>query len=185
LAGIAFLVKTMHHKLHAGERVAESAAADVAAMLQEAVGHARALARGLQPVDTLPKGLSVALDRLAADTAELYSVRCHFRCPCPVEIADPSAATHLYRIVQECVRAAVHYAKAKSINISLIRKQGGIELSVTDNATRPSPDHIFGGDMVRDMIHHRARVIGGRILIRRRKSGGVRVTCQIPDLKAA
>lgn len=42
LAGIAFLVKTMHHQLQAGEEVTEQAAADVAALLQQSVKHARA-----------------------------------------------------------------------------------------------------------------------------------------------
>jgi PAS domain S-box-containing protein len=184
LAGTAFLVKTMHHRLLAGEPVSEQAAADVAVLLQEAVKHARALARGLQPVDLLPAGLSAALAHLATDNADMHEVRCTFRCPQPVEIADPTAATHLYRIAQECVRDAIHHAHAKAVTIRLARRNGHIELSVSDDAKRPSKIEIFGGTMVSEMIHHRARMISGRITIHRRPRAGVSVTCHMPAIKA-
>jgi PAS domain S-box-containing protein len=184
LAGTAFLVKTMHHQLQTGQPVSQQAADDVAVLLQNAVKHARALARGLQPVDHLPGGLSAALAHLAADNADLHNIRCHFRCPRPVEIADPAAATHLYRIAQECVRDAIHHAHAKTVTISLSRRNGHIELSVSDDAKRPSKSEIFSGTMVSEMIHHRARMISARITIRRRPRAGVSVTCHIPAIKA-
>ena len=184
LAGIAFLAQKMHRQCQTGKEVTESTAAEVAVLLQEAIMHARALARGLQPVEPLPNGLSAALAHLAADTAELHRVRCHLRVPRPVEISDSGAATHIYRIAQECVRNAVHHANAKNIAIGLFRRSDGMELSISDDVTRPL-SAVFGGDMVHEMIHHRARMIGGQIVIRPRKGGGVRVTCQVPDLNGS
>ena len=185
LAGIALLAQTMHHKLEAGEEIDKQAAGEVASLLQGAVEHARALARGLQPVDALPKGLAAALRHLAMDTSEIFSIRCHFHCPRPVEIADRSAAMHLYRIGQECVRDAVRHAKAKKIEIMLSRKKGGVELTVSDDAPRLPSSGAFAGEMVDEMISHRARMIGGRITIQRRKGGGMRVTCHAHNITSA
>lgn len=185
LAGIALLAKTMHHRIQAGEKVTGGMAAEVVVLLQNAVKHARALSRGLQPVDAVPNGLLTALRHLAADTADIFSIRCHFHCSRPVEVLDSEAATHVYRIAQECVRYAIQYGRARTIDIDLKHTRGGIELSVSHDAAKSLPLDIFRGDMVREMIHHRARVIGGRIVVRARKGGGVRVTCQIPGIKAA
>ena len=136
-------------------------------------------------MDSLPNGLSAALRHLAADTSDTFAIQCHFHCPRPVEIGDSAVATHLYRIAQECVRDTAQYAGAKEIVIALVRRHGRVELSVSDDTTRPSSASVFGGDMVHEMIHHRARMTGGRIVIRQRKGGSVRITCQVPVIKAA
>jgi two-component system CheB/CheR fusion protein len=185
MAGIALLAKTMHHRLKAGEPVTESAAGEIASMLQDAVKHAGALARGLQPVDPLPDGLSAALRHLAADTSELFGIRCLFRCPRPVEIADSAIGTHIYRIAQECVRYAAAHAKAQRIIVRLVKKRGGIELSISDDSTGRCLTEEGADDLTRKMIHHRAQVIGARIDMRPRPAGGVFVTCHIADSKAA
>jgi two-component system CheB/CheR fusion protein len=184
LSGIAFLVQTMHHKLKAGEQVTELAAADVSDLLQDAVKHARALARILHPVDILPGGLADALQHLALDSSEIFSIQCRFHNPRPTEISDPNAATSLYRIARECVRNAAQFPGVKQIVIALTRKNGCCELSVSDDAKRPDSANVFAGDMVHEMILHRAGVLGARIEIHARNGGGVRVTCQIPTLSA-
>jgi signal transduction histidine kinase len=185
LVGIALLAKTMHHRASSGEAISEQAAAEVAALVQGAVRHARAIARGLHPVDSLPAGLTEALRLLAADTAAMFSLSCQFRCHGPMELRDQPAATHLYRIAQECVRYAVHQAKARQIVIALSCKRGRIELTVTYDAIRRQSPRSFVADTAHEMIRHRARIIDGRIAIRRLKGGGMRVTCQVPDIKAA
>ena len=180
LAGIAFLVQTMQQRLQTSGNVVPADAAQITAMLQQAVQHARSLSRGLYPVDPQPNGLVVALRQLAADTADLFNVDCTFECAKPVELDNCSTATHLYRIAQEAVRDAVRHGRAARIRIELSESRGELELSVSDDGLDPSQDGRFTEDMTMGMLRHRARVIDGQLSIHPRAGGGARVTCRIP-----
>jgi two-component system, LuxR family, sensor kinase FixL len=185
LAGIVFLSGTLQRKLQANGKVSPEEAGELTRMLQESVRHARGLARALQPVDHDPHGLAAALRQLADDTAEAYRVSCRFYLPRPLEMPDTETAAHLYRIAQECVRDVAARALAKRIVIRLVRRAGGIELSVEDDGRRSASDRPFAGELVSEMIHHRARMINGQIRLHTRPKGGLRVICTIPDRKVA
>jgi signal transduction histidine kinase len=184
LTGIALLVQTMHHRVQFGQQVTESATAEVSALVQLALKHACTLARGLQPVNSVANGLAVALKHLADDTAGEFAILCQFRCPRLVEIGSSIVATHLYRIAEACVREAVLHARAKRIIITLSRSRGGIRLAVSDDGMR-AQQLIIGGNMVCEMIEHRARMIGGSVTILPSKVGGVRVTCHVRNFEKA
>ncbi len=180
LAGIAFLVQSIQQKVEARGRVSPDEVAKVTALLQDAIRHTRGLARTLHPVEPLPFGLSVALRDLAAHTADTCRIACTFRSRNPVEIHDPSTATHIYRIAQDAVRDAVRHGKADNIVIELLRNRSGIQLSISDNGIKLSEDGRLREDKVLWMMQHRARVIGARVHAQSCR-GIVRITCDIPD----
>jgi len=180
LAGIAFLVQSMQRTLEASGTCTPAQAAQVTGLLQDAVRHTRSLSHGLYPVEPQPNGLSVALQALADNTADVFKITCSFRSPDSVEMQDASIATHIYRIAQEAVRDAIRHGKASRISIELARKRHAIELKILDNGIRLSQDGRLHEDKVLWMMEHRARVIGARLHVKQ-CSAGVEIRCEIPD----
>src|SRR5581483_6520895 len=138
-------------RLAAGNPVTANDAAEIRKLLQLAVGHARALSRGLQPIDPQSGGLAAALHQLAADTSDLHKMSCQFRGDPHVNLADGQATTHLYRIAQEAVREAILRGKATSIIIDLSDSNGIITLTVADNGVALTADGRYREDMVTRM----------------------------------
>jgi two-component system, LuxR family, sensor kinase FixL len=181
LAGVAFLAQTMETRLAAGNRVTAEDAAEIRKLLQEAVSHARALSRGLQPVDPQPGGLAAALRQLATDTSDCNKISCQFCGDHGIDLADKHAATHVYRIAQEAIRDAIQHGKATCIAIDLSTAKGIITLTVVDNGVGLGEDGRYREEMVMRMMHHRARVIGAELSICPRWPGGVKVACELPN----
>jgi len=80
LAGIAALSSTLSRKLAADSEPAPVEAAEIARLLNETIGHARDLARGLNPVGLEQVGLAAALEAFAANVQALFRVSCRFQC---------------------------------------------------------------------------------------------------------
>jgi len=189
LAGISALSSTLSRKLARsgapastaeGHTAAADAAAEIARLLNEAIGEARDMARGLGAVGLSEGGLETALETLALDVRHLFRASCAFACDRPFERLDGEAERHLFRIAQEAVNNAVAHGKAKRIEIRLVAKGGEGLLTVLDNGVgipkRPRPK---GGTGLHNMAY-RARLIGGRIEVRRRSRGGTTVLCAFP-----
>ena len=181
LAGVAFLAQTMETRLAAGNKVTAQDAAEIRKLLQDAVAHARALSRGLQPVDPQPGGLAAALQQLAVDTSECHKVSCQFCGDHHINLADKNASTHVYRIAQEAIRDAIQHGKATCIAIDLSTAKGKISLTVVDNGVSLGEDGRYREEMVMRMMHHRARVIGAELSINQRWPGGVKVACELSN----
>ncbi len=177
-----FLKRLAKGHLPAMEKEAES----LEELLNVAIGQARELARGLNPVAATPAGLAVALQKLAADAGNPPSdgygatggdgPRCFCQFPAPVKILDQHIACHLYRIAQEAVQNAFKHSRAKNISITLSRHNKLVHLVVKDDGIGiPSRPNEAG--MGLKNMQTRARLIGGLLEIRRRKHGGTAVTC--------
>jgi PAS domain S-box-containing protein len=185
LAGISALSSTLSRKLArlgvpASTANGQTAAAEITRLLNEAIGEARDMARGLGAVGLSEGGLETALETLALDVRYLFRGSCTFACDRPLGRLDREAERHLFRIAQEAVNNAVAHGKAKRIKIRLGAKGGEGLLTVLDNGVglpeslRP-PDGIGLHNMA-----YRARLIGGRIEVRRRSRGGTTVLCAFP-----
>ena len=170
-----YLQKISGAKTPAVEREAKA----LEAMLNHAIEQARNLARGLNPVHVTPAGLVAALQKLAADVESAHRVHCFARFPKPVKIPDHHAAYHLYRIAQEAVQNALKHARARNISITLTRPDHRIKLVVKDDGVG-LPRTPGKAGMGLDNMQTRARIIGGRLDIRRRKLGGTTVSCELP-----
>ena len=177
LTGSAFMIEGVRAELEA------LGLGDVAERLGRVVAHvrdghrqARAIARGLFPVDIGPDGLPAALERLAADASEAYGADVSFSADVPVVVASREHAGHLYRIAQEAVANAVRHGRAARVDLSLARAgdgDGAVELSVRDDGSAIPADALTGtaGLGLRTM-RYRAREVGGRLDVRPLERGG-------------
>jgi signal transduction histidine kinase len=192
LAGISALSATLARKLarpgatandqtaQTAQTAAADAAAEIALLLNEAIGEARDMARGLAAIGLSEGGLEPALANLALDVRHLFRASCAFACDQPLGRLDREAERHLFRIAQEAVNNAVAHGKARRIEIRLGAQGGEGVLTVLDNGLG-MPERLLPPDGIGlHNMTYRARLIGGRIEVRRRSRGGTTVLCAFP-----
>lgn len=184
LTGIGLISRNLARKLSAEEEPHAPEMAEIAELIKEADEFARALARGLVPVDLEKSGLRFALQRLASGAEKLFGIRCAFEESGKVLVDDNSVATHLYRIAQEAVSNAVKHGKAEHVRISLAGGDDLIRLRVQDDGVG-FPDEFDvetnGSGMGVRIMKHRARIIAAHIDIGSGHEGGTTITCTVRD----
>ena len=155
-------------------------ATQIIELVNQAVDESHRVARGLQPVEIEAEGLMYALQELAASTGRLFNVPCVFRFRKPVLIKDNVTAIHLYRIAQEAVTNAVKHAKPTRLFIGLAANRHRVILTVKDNGLGFCPEQNARGGMGLQIMHYRARTIGGQLFIRTGSNSGTRIACLAP-----
>lgn len=179
LAGIEFMSRVLEQKL-AGRGLPEAdKAAEIARLVREAIAHTRQLASGLSPVMLEPDGLSHALAGLAAGTGKIYQIRARFECRRPVQVNDNTVATHLFRIAQEAVANAVKHGRAREIIIRLEESRGRLLLAVHDDGLGIAAVAAGHRGMGLHIMHYRAGIIGGSLVVQRNPEGGTSVVCSV------
>lgn len=179
LTGAAITAHLLAKKLK-GKPEAESAER-VVDLLDQGVELTRSLARGLYPVELEAAGLMAALEDLTRGTTTLTRKQCTFECPSPIAMTDRNAAMHLFRIAQEALNNAVKHARAASIVVRFEQEGAELRLSVADDGIGlPLDAGTKPQSMGQRIMRNRAAVIGGRLEIRSRDSGGTLVSCVLP-----
>lgn len=176
LTGIAFLAGVLQKSLAAKGHDRAADAAEIVALVNQAIDHTRALVRGLCPVNLEDEGLMNALQQLADSVKDLHGVRCEFACPARVLIKDHHTATHLYYITNEAVTNALRHGKPRRITITLkVVADRGL-LTVQDDGVGIVGDKPGRGRGVL-IMHYRARMIGGSCDITSKPGQETTVTC--------
>jgi PAS domain S-box-containing protein len=178
LAGIEFQNSVLVQQL-SNTPETQVEAARIGELIRNATKQARALARGLSPVEIEPNGLMAALNNLAINATNLFRVHCSFECPEPVLLENRASATHLYRIAQEAIGNAVKHGQAKSIVIILKRGDGELVLTVRDDGVGFSQDGRAIEGMGLRIMEYRADMIGAMLRIDSLKGEGTTVACRL------
>jgi PAS domain S-box-containing protein len=177
LAGISLKSKALETQLAASSFPEAAMAASISALLGDAIGQARALARGLQPVELGAGGLAAALELLASRVRELFGLECVCTCDASALVYDDGAAGHLFRIAQEAASNAAKHGRATRIDIGLAGTGASVELTVRDNGTgfrEPPAGHEGMGLQI---MHYRERMIGASLDIWALPEGGTLLAC--------
>ncbi len=178
LAGAAFLGKALQQKLTRLDPALSDDASKVVSLITQSVSQARALSRGLCPVDIVANGLELAFTELASNTREFFGVPCTFETKGDCPIADETTATHLYHIGLEAVNNAARHSGASRISISLVCDTGGHVVIVQDNGVglggQPS-----GKGMGLRIMEYRAKVIGASLDVVSKPGEGTIVSCSL------
>ena len=177
LVGIAMLSKGLEHRLVEEGHPEGGRASEISQLAGHAARHARAIARGLSPVELRADGLMEALRELAAATASLHGISCRFRCQEPVLVHDDAAAMHLYRIAQEAVSNALRHGKARRVLISMESRDGWNVLRIKDDGKGLQAKPRKKRGMGLRLMAYRCRMIGGTVDVRNDSRGGVVVEC--------
>jgi PAS domain S-box-containing protein len=177
LTALGMLARTLEEALKAGPVADLNIATKLADGVKKVLSRVRAVCRGLIRVEVDAQGLMVALQDLAAQTAELSGVNCICECEEPVQIADNQTATQLHYIAREAVTNALKHAQAQNISIRLQDEGGSVTLSVEDDGVgipEPLPDTAGLGLKI---MRYRAGLINAHLSISRGDGRGTVVTC--------
>ena len=181
LAGAWMMAEVLQRTLEAEGSPQIAAAQKMGELLQKALAHTRGLARGLHPVAPEQGGFTRALQNLAAQSSELFGVKCRFESREVAPIDDETAMMHLYRIAQEAVSNAVKHGRAKNIRIGVTKTS----LTITDDGSG-LPASAKSEGMGLRIMRYRAEMIGGTLKLKNGRTKGVVVTCQfLPTLNHA
>jgi two-component system, LuxR family, sensor kinase FixL len=181
LTGIGLITQNLARRMAKQAHPVAGEIEEITGLVKDADQFARALARGLVPVDLEANGLSSALHRLAENAGRLFSVNCRFEeVSGEALVADNTASTHFYRIAQEAVSNAVKHGKASEIVVTLAVGEDQVRLRVKDNGVGFPDELEKERGMGVNIMQYRARIIGGSLEIRRDPAGGTVVTCTMP-----
>jgi signal transduction histidine kinase len=140
--------------------------------LSEATGELRELARGIHPAVLTDRGLAAALNALAR------------RSPVPVEVVEtprdrlpPPIESAAYFVVAEALTNAARYAAALSVSVRVVRRNGQVEINVTD-------DGVGGADPEQGSglrgLHDRIAALDGHLDLASAASTGTTLRARIP-----
>ena len=180
LAGLAFMTKGLELKLAKRHAREAPSAAKIHSLVQQAINHARGLARDLATLDLKGDDLPAALDGLARHAAETFSISCQFKAEGTLPVLESNTASQLYKIAQEAVTNAIKHAKAKSVCISLANGSDALTLTIHNDGL-PFPNlkaHSTG--MGLRIMNYRANLIRGALDIKGDGPRGTRVICSVP-----
>jgi signal transduction histidine kinase len=160
-------------KLNMPEQV--ESAAELAALLQDAVVQTRDLSRGLVPAHVGQVGLVIALESLAQSVSRLQGITCTFKVHGGAPKCDEHAAMHLYRIAQEAINNATKHGKAKRISLSLETADDLMTLRIRDDGVGIPAAKSDGMGLA--IMRYRARLNGGELTVDQPAEGGTLISC--------
>ena len=180
LTGIGLISQNLARKLKANGMPGADEVTEITDLIREADQFARALAKGLVPVELEANGLTAALQRLTENAERLFAITCTFEEVGAVPLHDSNAAIHLYRIAQEAVSNAVKHGKASHVRVSLALGDEQVRLHVQDDGIGFPEELPKERGMGVRIMQYRARIIGATLEIWRDPAGGTVLTCTQP-----
>lgn len=179
LTGILMFAKGLTQKMEKENRLDVAELKKITNLLRDAIREARNAARGLYPGEMEGTSLMHSLQELTSNTQSASGVSCRFCCPEPIVIDDNDVATHLYRIAQEGINNAVLHGKAQSIEVSFIRNDGHIDLTLKDDGAGFVYDPQSSKGIGLKIMKYRARMMGGTFQIEPNSPQGVILKCSL------
>jgi len=180
LAAIGFAASSLKRDLEEKAPAESEAAAEIAALLKDAVVQTRDLARGLSPVERDEGGLESALEELAASATHLLGIHCSLTAEVSHDIADNTRDLHLFRIAQEALNNATKHGHATHVVINLLQAGPRLVLQICDDGIGFAPEKVHGAGIGLSIMEYRARTIGGVLEIRPGSPTGMIVSCTVP-----
>jgi signal transduction histidine kinase len=149
-------------------------------LLEESVGSAYSLSRGLWPVEHSPEAVGPSLEELARSASESSGVDIVFTQELRCLECGNKHLVQLYRIAQEAVANALKHARPNKIEISLrCGKDRRLQLSIQDDGSGGRGTTTSPGGLGMRIMGHRAKTIGGEFSARVEELGGAIVTCSL------
>jgi two-component system sensor histidine kinase UhpB len=180
LAGVALMAKGLQLRL-AKQRAPESSDAQkIHELLEQAMSHARDLARDLATLDFSENDLPSAIGKLAAHAKESFGVACRFKSDDAIPPLETNTIRQLYKITQEALTNAIKHGKTKQVSIQLSNGSNNLLLTIRNNGT-PFPSVVGrSAGMGLRIMNYRANLIGASLEIKPGETDGTVVTCQVP-----
>jgi PAS domain S-box-containing protein len=169
-----------------GDEPLEEKLAAMQSMLDDTVASTRRISADLRPLMLDDLGLVPAVEWLVQGFTERSGIHCELRIDeTELELAEPYASA-VFRILQESLTNIAKHAQASRVDMSVLRRDGAVDIAVSDNGRGFSPEdprkpNSFGLMGLRE----RAYALGGDVRIESRPGHGTRIDVRIPVSEAA
>jgi signal transduction histidine kinase len=137
----------------------------------------------MMPQALLESGLALVIKQFI-ENIENDSIKVNFFSKGFEDHFDDTTETILYRILQECVNNVLKHAKASRLDISLIRDEANISLTIEDNGSGfdMSDKEKYRGMGLKN-LQNRVNFIKGKIEIDSQPGRGTLVSVYVPVKK--
>ena len=155
----------------------------MAELIHEVANDIRSISHALMPGALLDLGLVATLENLCQKANESEKVQVNFYSSGISEQLSKKLTLGIYRITQELLNNAFKYARARTINVQLIRHPNSILLTVEDDGVgfeKSDLSRLVNNGIGLRNIQSRSRALGGRFNIDSKKGRGVFATVEIP-----
>lgn len=155
---------------------------DLHRVASESLEQVRMLSRQLRPSVLDDLGLAVALERYAAEFAQLYPrITVDLHCDLPIRLT-PTTETALYRIIQEAMTNAGRHGAASTISVLLTCRDSHVRAIIEDDGDGFDPGAARRASQSVGIhgMAERAELAGGRLDIES-SSEGTTVYVEVPD----
>lgn len=147
----------------------------LSSLLDKAVDHAYDLSRGLWPVEHEQTGGKPSLEAMVARFRESSGFHIELRQDIACDSCASSQLTQIFRIAQEAIANAVKHSGGSRIRVALQCAAGGaISLHVSDDGHGRKADRPTPGGLGLRIMAHRAKVVGGELVVSDTPEGGDR-----------
>ena len=164
-----------------GNDVLEEKLAAMQSMLDDTVAATRRISADLRPLMLDDLGLVPAVEWLVQGFTERSGVACELKVDeAQLDLGEPHASA-VFRILQESLTNVAKHAQASRVEMALVREDGAVTLSVSDNGRgfspqdprKPSSFGLMG-------LRERAYALGGEVRIDSAPGRGTRIDVRIP-----
>ena len=177
------------HLQHVGDGEPAAAIKEISAEATLAIEETRSIAYNLRPFQLDRLGLTKSIEVLIRSVSRSSEI--HFTTDLAnVDDVFPEVLRiNFYRIVQEALSNIMKHANATEVNVSILRTDTGVVLTIHDNGqgfipaarSAPAGDSGFG---LTGMVE-RSSLLGGRLKMRSDPASGTVMTVEIPVVGAA
>ncbi|BHH82248.1 hypothetical protein LA52FAK_05370 [Desulforhopalus sp. 52FAK] len=174
LIGTEVMTKILQKKLEEEHSKTCALAEKIHTLIKDAVHKSRGMARGLCPVFLVDRGLEAAIEELAKNTMEVYTITCSYEGRGHLLFDDSSDTIHIFMIIQEAISNGVRHAEAQNIIIRQEKLGKRIRIVVEDDGIGISQQHSAGG-MGLKIMQYRAERIGAELTVKPGDKRGTQV----------
>jgi two-component system, NarL family, sensor histidine kinase DevS len=159
---------------------ARTALGELREQVVSALQDVRRLAVELRPAVLDDFGLVPALERLIDGFAEQSDIRVDFHSALGEMRLPSDVETALYRVVQESLTNIVKHANARSISLSLVRRESIVAVVIEDDGTGFDQRAVRAEGVGLLGMRERLALLDGRLEVESRPGAGTTVVAEVP-----
>ena len=148
-------------------------------MVRQGAEHVREIARGLRPESLEELGLRSALIGLTSTISNRAEIDVQRRIAPDLPVLSPDVELVVYRVAQESLTNVLRHADARTVELSLGRRDGDLVLQVRDDGIGIDRADVRSGRGLAGMLE-RALYVDGRLEIERISPTGTAVRLTVP-----
>jgi PAS domain S-box-containing protein len=149
-------------------------------LVREASAEARRLIGGLRPPQLNEGGVLVAVEKLVKECNRREKVKIEFSCNVRRLKLAPMLENTIFRIVQECVTNACRHSKSKKVKVEFTQRDDQLRIKVRDWGVGFKVNRVDKGHFGLEGIQERAKLFGGRAVIKSGLRKGTDVVVELP-----